>query len=232
MPDSRPPLLITRPIAGAVRFAEAFAARFGDDWPILLSPLIELRPTGAELPEADTYIFTSEQAIFAIPPQPGKPAWCVGMRTAEAARAAGFDAIEGPGDVAGLWRMMLTEAPEERLLHVRGAEISAPLAEMLHDAGLDAREVIVYRQERLPLSEPAKQALTQSRAVLAPVFSPRTARALVAEAGERHAPIWLAAISPLVESVAAPLSAERSEIAEHPDAQGVLDALGRLLRVQ
>lgn len=242
MPDDpRPTLLVTRPQAGALRFAGAFRARFGADWPVIISPLTELRPTGAPIPEAEDYIFTSEQAVFVMPPasalpRTGRRAWCVGMRTAEAARAAGFEAIEGPGDAAGLWRMLLAEAPEGPLIHVRGEEVSVPLAEMLHDAGLDAREVVVYRQERLPLTPEAAAALGGRAALLVPVFSPRTARALtdaVAGTGaQRHAPIWLAAISAAVLAAARDLRAEQTDVADHPDANGVLDALGRLMRVQ
>ncbi|WP_051909465.1 uroporphyrinogen-III synthase [Paenirhodobacter enshiensis] len=242
MPDDpRPTLLVTRPRAGAIRFAEAFRARFGADWPVIVSPLTELRPTGAPIPEAGDYIFTSEQAVFVMPPasalpRAGRRAWCVGMRTAEAARAAGFEAIEGPGDAAGLWRMLLAEAPEGPLVHVRGEEVAVPLAEMLNDAGLEAQEVVVYRQERLPLTPEATAALAGTAALLVPVFSPRTARTLtdaVADTGtERRAPIWLAAISGAVLAAAGGLRAEQAEIAGHPDAAGVLDALERLMRVQ
>ena len=62
-PVSRPPLLLTRPRAGSERFAAQFRARMGADWPVVIAPLLETAPTGADLPAANALILTSEQAV-------------------------------------------------------------------------------------------------------------------------------------------------------------------------
>lgn len=233
LPDRRPTLLVTRPLAGGARFAGAFRSRFGADWPVILSPLINIVPTGAALPAADAYVFTSEQAVFAIAPAPGKPAFCVGPRTAEAARLAGFDAISGPGDAAGLWRLILAEAPEGQLVHPRGAEVAMPIAALLQDAGLDISEVVVYEQAPLAPTGEACAALAAEHDLLIPLFSPRAARVfaqmLETLPEPARARLFLAAISPAVALAAAAIPAARVSVAEHPDAGGVLAALAALV---
>lgn len=227
--DPRPKLLITRPLAGGRRFKHQFRERFGADWPVVLSPLVALRPTNAPPPPTDEYIFTSEQAVFVTPPDFGKRAWCVGVRTAEAAHAAGFNAIEGPGDAAGLWRLLVSEAPDGRLLHVRGAEIAAPLGSMLRDVGMDVIEVVAYQQERLPLSPEALTVLHGTATVLVPVFSPRSGVALVDTAPAIHAPLLIGALSAAVQAATTPLFAAQTVTAQQPNANGMLDALEQLI---
>jgi uroporphyrinogen-III synthase len=79
----------------------------------------------------------------------------VGARTAGAARAAGFVAIEGPGTAEGLSALILAQHPAGRIVHARGAEAALPLAQALAAAGLPAQEAIIYRQESAALSPEA-----------------------------------------------------------------------------
>lgn len=104
--DTPPVLLLTRPEPASRRFA-AEAAYLGLQ--TIISPVLRILPVahegGARLAQARGLVFTSVHAVPAAGAGRGRPAICVGPATAQAARAAGFDVTEGPGDAA---RMMPT----------------------------------------------------------------------------------------------------------------------------
>lgn len=227
----RPTLLLTRPRAGSERFAAQFRARFGADWPVIISPLLEIQPTGAAVPAAEALIFTSEQAVgpvVAASPAAGRLAYCVGERTAAAARAAGFDAVVGPSDAAALCDAILSQHRGGKLLHARGNERAFAVAETLNSAGIETVECILYRQDPLALSPEAEAALRAKKPLLVPVFSPNGGRLFAAAAAEAQAQIWLAAIS-LAAASGLQMPVAKLEIAPEPTAEGVLTALEHLL---
>lgn len=229
--NQRPKLLLTRPRAGAERFAAQFRARFGASWPVVISPLLEIQPTGAAVPAADALIFTSEQAVgpvVAASPAAGRLAWCVGERTAAAARAAGFAAVAGPGDAAALCDLIIRDHTGGKLLHARGNERAFAVAETLNSAGIETVESVLYRQNPLSLSAEAKAALWTETPLLVPIFSPNGGRLFAAAAAGARAPIWLAAISKAAAS-GLQMAPSRLEIAPEPTAEGLLTALEHLL---
>lgn len=235
-PDPRPPLLLTRPRAASEAFAARFRARFGADWPMILAPLIEIVPLAPQVPEAAAVIFTSQNAVaplVALSPAAGRRAYCVGARTAAAARAAGFEVITGAGDAHALFETISTAEPSGPLLHARGAEVAAPLGDWLNSAGIETVEAVLYRQEPRAFEAGLRARMLERELLLVPLFSPRSARLLVDELGARSSDamprLWVAAISEAVAEAAGPLGAERLEIAPHPDAAGVEEALARLL---
>ncbi|MGD9916509.1 MAG: uroporphyrinogen-III synthase [Paenirhodobacter sp.] len=232
LPEDRPTLLLTRPRAGSERFAQQFRARFGADWPVLVAPLLEIVPTGAALPEAENLIFTSEQAVApvaAISAPRGRRAYCVGARTGEAACAAGFAVIEGPGDGAALAELIRAAPPGGKLLHARGAEVAFSMAEALNSAGIETIEAVVYRQDPQPPGAELRAALAAEAPLLVPVFSPRSGRLLAEAARGARAPLWLAPLSPAIAQSCATLPIERCEVAPRPDAEALLEALQRLI---
>lgn len=227
----RPTLLLTRPRAGAERFAAQFRARFGADWPVVISPLLEIQLTGAAVPPTESLVFTSEQAVgpvVAASPAAGRLAWCVGARTAAVARAAGFAVVLGPGDAKALCDMIIRDHKGGTLLHARGDERAFAVAETLNAAGIETVESIVYKQCPLALSAEAQAALAANAPVLVPIFSPNGGRLFAAAAIGASAPIWLAAISKAA-TTALQTPVARLEIAPEPTAEGVLIALERLL---
>lgn len=237
MTEPRPPLLLTRPAGSATGFAAAFHARFGADWPLILSPLLEivpLTPPEAELArarDAGAVIFTSASAVApfaALSPPRGRLAWCVGGATARAAAAAGFDTRPAGGDAVSLIALILEQSDSTPLIHARGRHLAADLRGALCAAGRDCDEITVYDQRALPLTDAALAALAGAAPVLAPVFSPRSARFLAAAAQGARAPIWAAAISAAAAAPLAALHPERLDIAHQPDAGAILDALSRL----
>lgn len=194
MPDTPEPpiLLLTRPLAGSRRFA-AQAAGLG--LRCVISPLMRIEPVAhdsARLAAAKGLVFTSEHAIAAAGPGRGRPALCVGDRTAAVARAAGYDVTEGPGDAVGL-APLARGLVGEGWLHPGGRHLAAEL-------GVPA--MVVYDQLPAPPDDAARAALTGTAPVLLPLFSPRSARiagdavAALAAGGTPLAPLLLAAISP------------------------------------
>lgn len=236
MPDPRPTLLLTRPRAASARFAALFRAQFGPDWPVVIAPLMQtdwLTPEPVELSKGGhELIFTSETAVAAwcrLTAERGARAWCVGPRTADAARQAGFAVAEGPGTAEGLARMIAAARPANRLLWPSGGAIAADMASLLQNHGLIAERLVVYDQTALPLGAEARRLLAGQTPVLLPLFSPRSANLAACAMGGRTAPLWLVAISPSVAAAALALAADRQTVAAHPDAGGMMGALAALI---
>jgi uroporphyrinogen-III synthase len=180
-------LLLTRARAQSERFAALVADL---DVNVVISPLFQIVPVGFD---ADVFdgavgvIVTSENAIAQLPMDklgPGLVAYCVGTRTCEAARSAGLRAFDGGGTAEILVANMLAQAPQGRLIYLRGTNISAPIAVALMDAGLNVTEVVAYDQQAWPFSDDALALLSSTLPVIAPIFSERTARLFVAATGK------------------------------------------------
>lgn len=227
---TRPTLLLTRPEAASRRFAAAFAARFGTGIPVLVAPLMALRPCPLDqAPEAEAAILTSEAGATALAAASDwrAPAFCVGARTAAAARTAGFPVAAVAADAAALLPLLRGAAPRH-LLHARGRHAAFDFKGVLDPEGFTVAEAVIYDQPALPLSPAARALLDRPAPVLLPVFSPRSARLFAEAAGQPTAPLCVAAMSPAV-TAALPLAPAALETAPQPDAEGMLAALGRLL---
>lgn len=226
----RPTLLLIRPEPQSRRFAAAFRACFGSDWPILIAPLVGLRRLETpDLPTGITdLIFTSETAVAAAAPLQLGPlrAWCVGRRTAEAARSAGHPAEVGPGDGEALAEFIATRHPTGHFLHLRGRDVAVDLQSALQRRGIDCRSAVVYEQVPVAPGADLLALLDAGRPVLLPLFSPNAARAVAGLPS--RAPLLVAAMSPAVAAVPLP-AVRRLETATTPDAEAMLDALGRLV---
>lgn len=239
--QSRPTVLLTRPAAAAERFARALQARYGPDLAVVVSPLLAPRfldpgpQDRAALAAAAGLVFTSETGVAGyarISADATRPAWCVGPRTAEAARAIGLRAAVSGGDAGALLADLVALRPAGPLVLLRGVHAAGDLGARLQAAGLDLREIVLYEQAAQPLSARAQALLVGAKqaSVLAPVFSPRSA-ALLARAlpgdGAR-ACLLVAAIS---EAAAAPLrpAARALAVAPTPDHDGMMTAVERLI---
>ncbi|WP_376875996.1 uroporphyrinogen-III synthase [Albirhodobacter sp. R86504] len=238
MPDPRPTLLLTRPEAQSRRFAHLFAARFGEDWPTIVAPLMETVPLMPPVPDAEALIFTSETGVssFAhIQPARGRTAYCVGARTAKAAQEAGFETVVGPGDGSGLADLIeglhrqgaLGAGP---LLHAHGAKVAFNLAKHLTAAGIETHEAIVYEQMPLGLPRNVRALLQVPIPLLVPVFSPLTADFFMLQARDAEAQLLLCPISQATADRLQGLSWARFEVAKTPDSGAILDALERQIR--
>lgn len=155
--------------------------------PCVISPILRIEPVPHDheaLISADGFVFTSVHAIPAAGPGRGRLALCVGERTGETARQAGFDVRVGNGFAEGL--LPLIEAATIPLIHPHGRHVAKRLP---------VPNMVVYEQIALPLQENARELLGRDQPVILPVFSPRSAELLAKEVQNAMAPIWLVAIS-------------------------------------
>lgn len=182
MADNAAPLiLLTRPQVQSRRFA----AKVDSLAEVRIVPLQEIVPSG-EVPDLAPYkglIFSSQNAVTVFADRISRrdiPAWCVGERTAEVARDMGFTAISVGGDAAGLIEALVQRSPEMPLLHPHGRHTRGDIASSLNAAGITARGAEIYDQQAVVPVEPLAD-LGNSRRVIAPVFSPRSAELLAAQ---------------------------------------------------
>ncbi|SEH84197.1 uroporphyrinogen-III synthase [Paracoccus alkenifer] len=226
-PDSAPPhsapvVLLIRPQEAAERFAAQIAPM---GLRALISPMLRIVPVphdAAALQAARGLVFTSENGVRFAGPGRGRPAWCVGPRTAKAAAAAGYDAITGPGDAARLIPLISDLGPG--WLHAHGRHLAARLP---------VPGVVVYDQQALPLSAQARALLAGDGPVILPLFSPRSARL----AAQAVAPISAKGPLPPLRLIAISEAARiawdahwpgptlPAVVTDTPDAEGVLRAL-------
>lgn len=229
-----PILLLTRPDPASRRFLAQIEARARQRIEAVISPVLAIEPLPVELaapPKA--LVLTSENgaARAGALGLAGLTAWCVGPRTAAAARAAGLRAIEAGPDAEGLIARLLAERPAGPLLHLRGEQVAVPLAARLREGGLEIREAVAYRQRALPPNAAAREALGGTRPVVLPLFSPRSA-ALVAgwcRTVPLQAPLHVVAISPAVARQADGIGAQTIGIADRPDGAAMAEATLRRL---
>lgn len=223
--------LLTRPADQGARLAAALRARFpGAE--VVESPLLapQVLPVAPPAGDFAAVVFTSETGVWAaralgwaLP----RLAWCVGDRTAAAARAAGFEARSAAGDADALVAALPAEPPPGAVLHLHGRETRGDVAARLRAAGLPAEAVALYAQEALPLSDAARAWMEGPAPVIAPVYSPRTAALFARAAAGARAALWLAALSPAVARALPP--AARLAVARRPDEAAMFAAIDSLV---
>ena len=205
-------LLVTRPAGDA----EATAARLvalGHEAmiaPMLERVLLPLQPIGVR-PAA--IALTSANALAGIEASPESRGWrnlpvfSVGGRTAEAARAAGYEDVRSAeGDAADLVDLIKASLSPEAgtILYPAASERAGNVDGALKDAGYSVRLLEVYRMQPIELLPGAvREALSAGRLDGVLLYSRRTAETLVGlcrEAGlsPLAAEIRCFAISPAV----------------------------------
>lgn len=227
MAAARPLLLLTRPEASSEAFWSALPPEARDAVDVLINPLLSIHVTGPlpELAGVAGVIFTSANAVEAYRFLGGQalqiPAFAVGPATGEAARAIGFETHVAKGNADEVIACVLRLCRRGPLLHLRGEAAIGDIANRLSAAGVETSDAVLYTQKLELLSPAAREALSQDRPVLAPVFSPRTARQLSRESmGLDH--IRYAAISRAVADALPDDAAGRTKIAQTPDRDGMV----------
>jgi uroporphyrinogen-III synthase len=232
-------ILVTRAEPGASATARALGAK---GYAPIVEPLFALQPVAADLPRFDALAFTSANGVRAfagLSARRDAPVFCVGRRTADAAREAGFaDVASADGDVVALTALIQGRLPADAtLLHAGNEDSRGDLAGTLKAAGFKAEFRALYRAEPVAAPGPALAAFLAGEpafdAVL--IHSPRGGAILAGFAADAAAStpadgplrLSLAAISP---AAAAPLRtlAARIEVAATPDETSLLAALERL----
>lgn len=228
-----PTVLLTRPAAQSASFAQSLQARV-EGLRVVVSPLMATVFHTVSLPKEPLQgvILTSQtgaEAAGRLRTQLPDLAYCVGDRTAQVAREAGFRVQSAQGDAEALLALILREKPQA-LIHLRGREARGDLAQRLSAAGVFTQERVVYAQDAQPLSDEAVAVLSGKAPVLVPLFSPRSAEILGAawQGLTTHAPLVVVAISQAVAEAAA-FCPTKPVLAAHPDAPSMLDAVLALL---
>lgn len=233
---SAPCLLLTRPLGQSRRFARDLRASIDRPLAVMVAPLMAPAFLAPHMP-ADRFaavIFSSETAVQAFAALPAPPAvgqaYCVGARTAQAARKCGLSVRIVATDAADLIRQIIALGGSGPLLHARGVDSRGEVVEHLRAAGLTAETAIIYTQTPRPLTQKALTRLAQPRPVLLPLFSPRSAMLFVA-ASARHlaCPLHVVAISPTAAAALPPGLCASLTIATAPDGPAMLRAVIDLL---
>jgi uroporphyrinogen-III synthase len=234
MSDNATPLiLLTRPHAQAARYAALCRAEFGDRAEVMAAPMQQIvwtRPV-PEISEDTALIFTSENGVRACVQAgagPGRQAFCVGERTAEAARQAGMPAVSANGTVADLVALILKSPPAGPLLHLHGGHVHGDLVGRLTKSGLTVTSHVAYDQRALPLALGARDALASPRRVIAPLFSPRSA-GLLAGAAPECRNTALPCISKATVLALPALMRDHATISDAPTGAAMLIAIARQL---
>jgi uroporphyrinogen-III synthase len=224
-------VLITRPAPQGERLAADLAARWGDKVRIALSPLMATVVLAPDLPPGpfSGVILTSEAGAQAAGRFPGLPklCHCVGPRTADAARAAGFEVATMAPTAAELTARLL-DKDSGPLLYLHGRDVSNRIDQRLRDAGRHAEAAVVYDQQAVPLSAEAHRLLGEGGPVVVPFYSARSVRLLVAQAPDGAA-IWPCAISGQVAEALPDELRRRCVVAATPDGAGLMSAIGRVI---
>lgn len=179
MPHSTPLIVITRPQPQADRFADAVRDAYASLVDILVAPVMRIDVLPAQVDPSHNVILSSANAVAALGQAgQGRVAYCVGGRTAAAAKEAGFATRVANGSAGSLIDLVRKGEHKAPLVHVRGEHSRGNIAETLLCAGVDVREQIVYRQAEVALEKNAILRISRAERVLFPIFSPRTAAIL------------------------------------------------------
>ncbi len=233
MQSPRAVLLLTRPLAASQRFAGQLPARLRSRVDLCMSPLLDIVTIAHAVDWGDArgVIFTSANGVTVaagLSDRRDLPCYCVGQATTRAARAQGWRA-EMLGDTAdALIATLSGRDVAGPLLHPGGVHRRGNIAQTLSKAGLPVRTQAIYDQVEVPLSAAARILLDGPNPVIAPVFSPRTARQFAREATGK-APLYAVALSEAVAKPLAGLGAQPVEVARTPDAGAMIEAIESLL---
>ena len=199
----QPTLLVTRPHSDAERFVRAVETKLGRQVPHVIAPLLKIVPLDPQLPPCSGLVLTSRhgaKAAARLGLSRSLPAYCVGTATAAAAEEAGFKATGLGGTADALVEALLGDPPEGPLLHLHGVQTRGNVAARLTAGGINTADREVYEQAQCPPSRAAVALLKGSDPVVAPVFSPRSARLLAHMLPPGSAPV-IVAISPAAAAI-------------------------------
>ena len=230
-------VLVTRPREESARTARLLRDR---GHAVLEDPLLEVRDTADPLPDPAGFqavACTSANGVRALArrtPLRTPPLYAVGRRTAEAARALGFQAVrDAGGDVGDIARLLAASLDPAAgpLLHASGTEVAGDLAGSLAGLGFRVERACLYEARPAAALLPGTQAaLREGRMDAVLLFSPRTARTFVSLATDAGLDGTLGAVAALclsarVAEAAAGPAWRDVRVAPRPDQESLLALL-------
>jgi uroporphyrinogen-III synthase len=226
-------LLLTRPRAQSEAFAAALERALPGRFAPVIAPLMDIVPreTPIVLDGVAALAFTSANAVrvyASLTSDRTRPAFCVGASTAAAAREIGLAAHSADGNAAALAELIARDAPGP-VLHLRGAEAAADLAELLPDRTVET--AILYDQVPAEPQPEAHTLLRDGRIDAIALFSPAGAHRFASLARERGWRLESTRIVTISAAAAAPLSGLPLAGLNHvqvPSREAMITALGAL----
>lgn len=221
MARARPLLLLTRPTRSSEAFRAALPQDIHETVDILVNPLMSIHVTGPlpDLTDAAGLIFTSANALDAYKALGGTvldiPVIAVGESTGTAARRFGFKTDVAGGTAEQLVAFVIRRGYAGPLVHLRGEMAIGDVAHNLTAAGVATSDAVLYDQVLEGFIPATREALSQDRPIIAPVFSPRTAEQLCRES-EGFDNIAFAAISEAVAKALPQDAQSRVRVASEP----------------
>ncbi|WP_425044873.1 uroporphyrinogen-III synthase [Primorskyibacter sp. S87] len=229
-----PVLLLTRPEVASHRFLAQLTDEVRGLVRLVVSPLLEIKvlPSSLDLSDCRGVIFTSVNGVESaatMTESRGLPAFCVGEATAKAARVHGWNAEFHGVNAEAMIESLRKTPPDGPLCHLSGVHTRMDVAAHLGQSGILTRSLPVYDQALCDLTDEAKTALSCQDPVVAPIFSPRTARHF-AKQNLGCAPLHLVALSAAVAEPLQKLDFESLEICESPTAKAAANCVESVLR--
>ena len=226
-----PTLLLTRPQAASERFLAKLELHLGQRVPAIISPVLDIQPIGEvpEIGQSETVIVTSTSAVRIAQNAAalqGRRCLTVGQATADAARAAGADALCLGETVASFLQTARSLTPTPAV-HLRGTHTRGDLAEHLAQAGWPVREAVIYDQVAVPVSKAALRLVSQPGMVILPLFSPRSAVLASALRQSRATLTVIAMSAPVAEAWGGDGAAE---VLNNPSGDAMLGQIARAFR--
>lgn len=233
MCDPKVTLLMTRPRPEAERFLHRLPADVLNRATPVVAPLLRIetcRET-VDLANVAGVIFTSANGARAasVPDQSRAiPAYCVGATTARIAGDLGWRVEAIGANADELVATLIQSRTSGPLLHLCGRHTRGKVAERLSSAGCQTRRHVVYEQKLLPLEDKVLAILRGSAPVIAPIFSPRTARHFVSQRPEiTH--LHLVAMSAAVAEPLFGMAHSTLSVAKHPNAASMASVVEMLV---
>ncbi|WP_289042885.1 uroporphyrinogen-III synthase [uncultured Aliiroseovarius sp.] len=224
-------LVLTRPDPSNTEVLAQIKARFGETVPVIVSPALKIVP-GQNWPDVSPYdvvIATSSHAIQG--PLHGKPVYCVGVRTADAASRAGGDVRHCALDAARLIEWMRTQPDPGAIIYLRGSHVATDIPAALDGLAIQGDAARTYRQEEQALSQAACEAIEGDAPVILPLYSPRSAR-LVGQAVKRIGQqLHVIAISDAAAQAWRDQTGGTCEVTDDPTGEAMLDRIVAALNV-
>lgn len=231
-------LLMTRPQEASGRFVSQLPEAVQAGLKVIHAPLMQISTLGDQISYSgyQGVIFTSAHGVAAAGHVPGSlPAYCVGQRTAQMAKSAGWQAQFSGASAAALVAQLCAAPPPYPLLHLHGRHTRGDIANQLTASGLPCDGQVIYEQELLSLSPEVKREISAQSDVIVPLFSPRTARHF-ASLGLDQANLTLIALSESVAAELKDLNCKGLRVTKAPDAlsmaEMVSDAAVRLTHLE
>ena len=220
MDNTPPTLLLTRPRPQSEAFLVACETVLERRLSAVISSLLRIQPVGdvPDLAAYDTIIVTSGNGVERLKDHlAGRYIVTVGEKTATLARQHGAAGAVALGENIAAF-LEKSDHIRGKALLCRGVHSRGDIVRALSNHGVTAEEVVLYDQTAQPLNTAALQLLAGEARVVAPVFSPRTAKLL--SAYSVTAPLTVLAISEATKDAWS--GPGEVQVAAHPDAESML----------